>query len=256
MQSLTKICAQFKLGTTLAEKFLAQRPELKLKTGADVTYEAAMLFFFCKAYKTYQAVDCLWRTGFYEDAFLLVRTILEVYLQARYMNEAPSAHSKEFVEHDPVRWYKSFLRLPGVGAAQLVAEFEKREDFGEIKRQYEERKPLMRGMNWWGGTIESLAQHLGLPFRQAYAVEYWWQSNLVHSTATALQHYVVESDDGFDLNCHPKLGDPTLELRTAPTSATRWLICITEEVSQALSVAIEDNIQQAKQAFAEMQADS
>jgi hypothetical protein len=48
--------ARFKLGACLAERFLAQKPGANLTPGADVTFEAAMLFFFCKSYKTYQAI--------------------------------------------------------------------------------------------------------------------------------------------------------------------------------------------------------
>ena len=37
----------------------------------------AILYFFCKAYKTFQAIHLLWRQGYNQDAFILNRTLLE-----------------------------------------------------------------------------------------------------------------------------------------------------------------------------------
>src|SRR5262245_54451024 len=44
-------------------------------------YKLALLYFFSKALKTYQAICCLWTTGFEQDASVLSRTLFEIVLQ-------------------------------------------------------------------------------------------------------------------------------------------------------------------------------
>lgn len=48
-------------------------------------FQAVTHFFFCKAYKTYQAFALLYITGCIEDAEVLSRTIFELLLQAKFI---------------------------------------------------------------------------------------------------------------------------------------------------------------------------
>jgi hypothetical protein len=87
----------FDLGTKLAETLVAKLTNSRFADSVD--YKRAMLFFFCKAYKTYQAVELLWRNGFVEDATSLARSIYEIRVQVIFINLDPLSRSKQFVYH-------------------------------------------------------------------------------------------------------------------------------------------------------------
>ena len=231
--------ARLKLGVHLAEKFLAQKPWANLDPEADVTFEAIMLFFFCKSYKTYQAIAVLWRAGFYEDAPLLTRTLFEIWMQAAYIGKSPKERAREFQEHDPVRMYRAYLALKKHGEHSLTAVFESRHDFAEIERQHYLRDATSHSW-WFGRSLHSLANKLGFPFDKEYLVGYWWQSNLVHSSVTSMQHYATDS---LELNCHPGNREPGLDVKIAPKSATAYFISITQVISEALHIDMRADVQ-------------
>ena len=92
----------FQLAIELAEKIKNNSKHLIASDEEELLYKGAMLFFFSKAYKSYQAIKTLWENGFAEDAFVLARTIFEIALQARYMTKEPRTRARLFFEHDPV----------------------------------------------------------------------------------------------------------------------------------------------------------
>jgi len=240
-----KTVARFKLGDGLAEKFLAQKPWANLSLEADVTFEAIMLFFFCKSYKTYQAIAALWREDFYEDAWILTRTLFEIWMQAAYVVERPRERARQFQKHDPVRMYRAYLALKKHGEDKLTAVFESRDDFAEIEREHHLRDAT--APSWWfGKSLRSLANKLGPPFDKEYLIGYWWQSNLVHSSVTSMQHYVPDSPE---LSCRAGNTEPTLDVKIAPKCATMYFISIVEEISEALSINVRADIQLAKTGF-------
>jgi hypothetical protein len=242
--------ARFKLGADVAERFLAQKPGTNLSLGDDATLEAILLFFFCKSYKTYQAIAALWRAGFYEDASLLTRTLFEIWMQAAYISERPRERARQFQEHDPVRMYWAYLALKKHGEDELTAAFESRADFAEIRSQYDLRGATKKNF-WFGRSLSSLAKELGPPFDKEYLVGYWWQSNLVPSAVTSMQHYVTDS---LELNCRAGDTEPELDLKIAPKSATIYLIYITEKISDGLSIDVRADIQLAKTRFQALDA--
>jgi hypothetical protein len=233
--------ARFKLGAHLAENFLAQKPWANLSPEADVTFEAIMLFFFCKSYKTYQAIAVLWHAGFYEDAWLLTRTLFEIWMQAAYLRKEPRERARQFQKHDPIRMYRAYLKLKEHGENKLAVAFEARADFAEIQSQYDHSGTTkQRQNNWFGKSISSLARELGPDFKKHYLVDYWWQSNLVHSAGTSMQHYVTDS---LELDCRPGKTEPGLDAKIAPKSATAYFISSTEEISEALSIDLQADVQ-------------
>jgi hypothetical protein len=236
---------QFTLGTNLAEKFLAQQPELKLKPEVDVTYDVVMLFFFSKSYKTYQAIAFLWRSGFYEDAWLLTRTLFEIWMQAAYLREKPMERTRQFREHGPVSMYRGYHKLKKHGEHTLTAAFESRDDFAEIKCQYYLHNTTA-GPNWFGNSLRCLADELGTPFDREYLIGYWWQSNFVHTAIATMQHFVIDPEAHLRLNCHPGNVEPQLDVKLAPQGATMYMISVVDEVSDALSINLRSDIQSAR----------
>jgi hypothetical protein len=66
----------FHLGLEVAEKVIRSIKSIK-GTVDELPYKFAVHFFFCKAYKTYQAIHLLCHNKFNEDAIILCRTIFE-----------------------------------------------------------------------------------------------------------------------------------------------------------------------------------
>ena len=91
--------ALFQIGIELGRSIVAKVNSVSGSDGEEWAYKAAMLFFFCKTYKTYQAAYLLHREGFSEDAFILARTVFELALQARYMKEDPKPRARLFTEY-------------------------------------------------------------------------------------------------------------------------------------------------------------
>ena len=82
----------FRVGLDLVEELITRLKRARLSGQLD--YKRAMLFFFCKAFKTYQAARLLWQAGFPEDASNLARSIYELRLQSIYLSQKPEERSK------------------------------------------------------------------------------------------------------------------------------------------------------------------
>ena len=146
--------------------------------------------------------------------------------------------------------YRAYLALKKHGEGKLTAVFESRDDFAEIERQHHLRDATTPSW-WFGKSLRSLAIKLGPPFDKEYLVGYWWQSNLVHSSVTSMQHYVTDS---LELNCRAGNTEPEWDLKIAPKSATMYFISIVEEISEALSIDVRAGIQLAKTGFQALDA--
>lgn len=149
----------FQIGLDLAEKVVAKMSSLNALDEEEFVYKGAIFFFFCKAYKSYQAVRVLWREGFAEDAFILARTIFELALQVRYMVEDPKPRARLFAEHDPVVRYRYYQRLKRLGDTDLIKAIESREEeLLGLKQNYDRFKDKYpEGKGWWGKNIAWLA---------------------------------------------------------------------------------------------------
>jgi hypothetical protein len=222
-------------------------------------YHAFVHFFFCKAYKTYQAFALLCAAGFVEDAEVLSRTIFELFLQAKFMSIDPKRLARTFAEHEPIRNYNMYLRMKRVKGARiekLVSMIESKPlDLDEMKRQYDEFKdkflkpgrksaksPEDLSENWWGQSVYWLAKKLGAP-EESYATVYWSQSDLVHSGSTSMREYLKKGSEGWLANCYPNTHDPNLE--TTVPWASGWLFGIYLVVDSAWGLNLDHEIAQA-----------
>ncbi|MEE8484540.1 MAG: DUF5677 domain-containing protein [Nitrospinota bacterium] len=92
----------FSITVDLSEKIVRKLDSLEITQDEDFLFKNAMLFFFCKAYKSYQAIYLLWEKGFEEDAIALTRTLFELTLQSHYMKSAPKERALLFAEYVPL----------------------------------------------------------------------------------------------------------------------------------------------------------
>lgn len=249
MQPEHKSDQVFQIGVDLAEKIVVNVKSLTALDEEELAYKGSMFFFFCKAYKSYQAIRVLWREGFAEDAFILTRTIFELALQARYMKEDPKPRARLFAEQDPVMRYRYYLNLKKLGDADLTQGIEienRKQELSELKQQYERHKAKYpEGKGWWGKSIAWLARHLGKEMEIRYVAIYWMQSNLAHSGTTSVKEYMADNKGGLKINCYPSHSDE----KTFPLEATLHFLDIMGHTTESLGINLKDEVDKALEKF-------
>ena len=159
----------FRIGSELAEELLTRLKRARLSGQLD--YKRAMLFFFCKAFKSYQAARLLWQAGFPEDVTNLGRSIYELRLQSIYLSQKPEERSKLFIKHWIKAGYGTFQQLMRAGektwqpdiqaAVQEVRQAAVRVGCPELVDDPEAAEKAIR-QKWWGTTgIKGLTKELG-----------------------------------------------------------------------------------------------
>jgi len=217
-------------------------------------YQGVVHFFFCKAYKSYQAFALLCECGFVEDAEILSRTIFEVWMQAQYMSTDPRELVRKFAEYDRVRRYLQYWRLKLVDsdrARVIVSKLESDSSFPGLKQQYDRmsgqflktnRKkgdsPEDFASNWWGGSIRWLAKQTQVD--DIYVSVYGAQSDLVHSSSGSMDEYVTKTEDEWLAKCYPD-GNHS-DLPTTVRWASIFFLGISKQVNDAWKLGLEQEI--------------
>jgi hypothetical protein len=239
----------FQVGLELGEKLLKKVDLVHGSDGEELAYKGAMLFFFCKAYKSYQAAELLYKSGYVEDAFILARTVFELALQARYMKEDPKPRARLFTEYDPVARYRYYLRLKELGVIDEIEKFKTHShqlNLEEMKQYYDRlQKTYPEKKGWWGESIGWLARHLGKETERRYVTIYWMQSNLIHSAAASVMEYLREHEDGLLVNCSPTRPNRSI----IPQEITLFFLDIVGQVAEALELKLDDDVSKASEKF-------
>jgi hypothetical protein len=242
----------------LAEQLVAAMARFPSGTDDETwVFQASLHFFFCKAYKTYQALERLCLDGFVEDAEVLSRTLFELWLQSQWISTSPNKMARLFAEHAAVRRYSHYLRMKKVKdspkIAAVVAVLESKPGLAELEKEYERLKAnyLKSGRgsasrvqnvadNWWGNSIYWLAKNLGPLALEQYATVYWCQSDLVHTGSTSVRDYLKRSKEGWLANCYPASDDVSEGLTAL--WASLWFLGIIEILCRAWDLGLEGEI--------------
>ncbi len=225
-----------------------------------------MHFFFCKAYKTYQAIALLSDAGFVEDAEVLSRTLFELFLQAEWMSTKPKEMARSFVEHAAVRNYNLYLRIKTLQGARIDAVVSRIEsqpsELAKLKQLYDQFKlkflrpgrriansPNGLADNWWGHSVRWLAEKVGV--EELYATVYWSQSDLVHTGSTSINDYLKwNNKDGWQANCYPNPQNEECGLTVLWASG--WFVRICEILNAAWGLQLDADIKQPLEAIDEL----
>lgn len=243
----------FQIGLNLGQGVIARLEDVRGVDREELVYKGAMLFFFLKSYKTFQAIDSLWKAGFSEDALILTRTIFELSLQARYMAQDPKPKARLFAEYDPVARYRYYTRLKEFaqesGDAYLSAGLERLspELLEELKGDHERvgHNYPRKHQNWWGNTIRWLAEHLGVETHARYIGAYWMQSQLTHSGVASVKQYLTEHGGGLQMHYSPAPSDKIF----CPQEATLYFLDVVRHSPEALNLKLDDEIVKARESF-------
>jgi Family of unknown function (DUF5677) len=237
----------FSIGMKAAEKLIEQIPIFYARDDNEFAHEGAMMCFFAKGYKSYQAIRALWKQGFPEDAVTLSRSLFELTLQASWVHRSRPPRARQFLEHERVAQYLHYERLKKMGNdPDLVGALEKRKDdldrlkadFNRLKSTYAKGKKG-KGFHehWWNGRIVNLVEWLGPDWQKQYNRLYWMMSGYVHSDAHSYSAYLNKDPRGWLVNCRPS--EPVGLGLLMPRLATGWLLEIASMMDSTYGTGLD-----------------
>ena len=202
-------------------------------------HKRAMLFFLCKALKSYRAMGLLLDGGYPEDARIIGRSIYELRLQALYLAGEPEERAKQFAVHESKAAWRSLRRFATSGKVRgLRIE-------GALQTGIDPRQ--VREGDWWGdGGTRALARKAGL--EAEYDITHWLLSGYVHSSPRVLFRYWKNEKGRIQLLHRP--GDAQ-DAATAQ-DATKWLLEIVLCSARALDLEYEEELAAAANALKEL----
>ncbi len=184
----------YRLGDSLRTKLISEAVK-------PSNTNAALIFFFARSFKTYQAAITLVQTGFWQDAAVLARVLREADYQARWLVKAGEKMAELFIRDNERNRRRIVRTLAEIAVPEIQAQA------AEIAENIESDKELDEWWrNWWSKEwkehIGWLAKEVG--YAAAHRLEYGTLSAFVHSSPALLNHYFRKGDnDGVVLETRP-----------------------------------------------------
>jgi hypothetical protein len=196
----------YRLGDSLRTKLMSEPVK---PTHANF----ALIFFFARSFKTYQAAITLVQTGFWQDAAVLARVLREADYQVRWVQRGGEKVAELFIrdyERNQRRLIRTLAEIAvpeiQVQAAAIAENTEVNEELDEWWR------------NWWSKDrkehIGWLAKEVG--YADAQRLEYGTLSAFVHSSPALFNHYFRDSEKGgMTLETRPGIDPESLSFADA-----------------------------------------
>ena len=179
--------------------------------------QAMVIFALGKAYKTHRALLILCQDGYGEDAAILLRSLFELALDARYIARDPSGQAAlRWIDYDAVTRYELARTVhtdpyfevhranaPGgevvpVDAVEQALEAQRTHKFWANEKNGVLRHPK----DWSGISRRQMARSVG--WASHYSGLYALTSILAHSSVRASDHFVSSTADaGVVVNVRP-----------------------------------------------------
>lgn len=230
----------FDVGARVAEYLRSRVTNLDADTTEQHVFKAVQFFFFCKALKTYLAIILLWREGYNEDAWILVRSLLEARMQSKYISTDGERLARQFVDHDAVSKMDWYSKVKASDFTDLIEQLEKdKSSLDEVRDRYRAASDRTGGQYWWKHGFEWLARETDL--EKDFLMVYTKCAGFAHSGPATLGIYLRGSDDAVVAHCYPS--DETDDM--VPLWATTFVIGIAEEAGKSLGVDMQPAIDRA-----------
>ena len=206
MESLDRRCpSEIQIRTLPASRIYRLADSLRTKLISEPlrpsNTNTALIFFFARSFKTYQAAITLVQTGFWQDAAVLARVLREADYQVRWLVKAGDEMAELFIRDNERNRRRVMRTLAEIAVPEIQAQA------AEIAENTEGDKELDEWWrNWWSKDrkehIGWLAKEVG--YADAHRLEYSTLSAFVHSSPALLNHYFSKSDnDGVVLETRP-----------------------------------------------------
>jgi hypothetical protein len=175
----------YRLADSIRDKLIAEQVQAR-------RINTAVIFFFARGFKTFQAAITLLRCGFPQDAAVLARVLREASYQARWLMKGGDEGADLFVQ-DYERNSRKVIHM----LAEIAEPKEVRARAQDIADKIPPDDTLDEWWkNWWGKTksIAWLADQVDS--RSAYRLEYGNLSAFVHSSPALLNYYLRPQETG------------------------------------------------------------
>jgi len=227
----------YRLGNALRAKLVSDR----IKTATSTN---ALIFFFARGFKTYQAAVELLRVGFWQDAAVLARVLREAEYQARWISRAGDETAKLFLQDYSRNRRRVMTTLAEHGdpairikAQEVVDSTEDDEVLDEWWRNWWSKKPK-QGIGW-------LAEQLGY---QAHRFEYATLSAFVHTSPALTDFYFHEEKErgaGVLVETRPGVSEENREFANVVVFSTfAAFVDICAVFSAHMEFGFEDELRQ------------
>jgi hypothetical protein len=178
----------------------------EIRDGSNKVFFEA--FVLGKAFKTYEAILLLCRSGYGEDAFMLARTLFELMVTNSYiLRDSTEDTLMRYMHYDWVtrkEMYDYIVSVPDL-LAQLNAEIASGKRINTVPEVEEEYKNAMAKYSYRNGwsdkSIKGMSEAIGR--MDMYNTVYKMQCTVGHTNARSMNEYAQLADEGSVLNIGP-----------------------------------------------------
>lgn len=229
----------FQIGTRLAELVVWRLKQTSFSTEIEKAgYPACIMFYFCKSYKSFQAIRILWQKGYEEDAVVLSRTVFESSLLSAYVRGAPTERAAAFWKYEAVSKHRIYEDMKRISPGDWCKDFEGSDAYAAMKECYEEcaadygKNPK----SWYGMTLFDVAKMLGPGAEHFYRTFYRISSELTHSGSASSGMLLSWDESMLAGNCYPRSSGETVIVRML----TGWLLLQIKILIDAMDLDLQD----------------
>ncbi len=225
--------------------------QLDITNGDNKAFFTA--FAMGKAFKTYEAIGILCRSGYGEDAFMLARTLFELMVTTVYiLQDITEDRLTRYASHDCVTRKQMYDYV--VSNESLLAGLNKEIESGnrpdtiaEVEVEYKKVMEKYKYQNgtWSDKSIKDMSKSIGR--LDAYNTVYRLQCTLGHTNARSINEYVSVTEEGTILNIGPNWN----LVKNTLVIAFDCFFHITQEANSKFAWGLENTLEEMSKKWAE-----
>jgi len=151
----------------------------------DTPQKWVITYWFANAAKSFDAAVLLWNSGYWQNAAMTGRSILEVALQARFFLKDPTLYAQQFFAHAESQKLDLFGRFTEYAEPAMKQ---------QINDYFTERgldkTKIKKWKNWWGQSDSIWHLVTEIRAQNTYNSLYGPLSFLVHGGPAAFEYYI------------------------------------------------------------------
>ena len=153
-------------------------------------------------YKILLSIRILCATGFEEEAKILQRVLLEIYLTLKYISKDPKTRVHLYINYSNVEYKKALSHIQkhysesNLQPSDEITEFIET-NYKNVKSDYPKK------LKWSGISIKKMAEELKDDFVYLYDFIYSDGSAYVHSSARSIEDILLKEGKGFEIKMGP-----------------------------------------------------
>jgi hypothetical protein len=183
------------------------------KLQLDITNNDNKAFFTAfamgKAFKTYEAIGLLCRSGYGEDAFMLARTLFELMVTTAYiLQDTTEDRLTRYASHDWVTRKQMYDYVVSnesllAGLNKEIKSSNKLDTVAEVEAEYKKvmKKYKYKKSTWSDKNIKGMSESIGR--LDTYNTVYRLQCTLGHNNARSMNEYISVTKEETILNIGP-----------------------------------------------------